>query len=143
MKTSNIFILLMIAAVTFLSSCGDDAPAPAPVANVTFTPSSTSVGDVGGDVGGNGGTTTKSYNWQNNSSTAEVNMDLTSSKGGSMQMIVKDAANNTVLDRTLTMGTTPDSFSGVTATGTPGAWTVTINLSSFNGDGSFSISQGN
>ena len=132
-----------MAAVAFLASCKDDAPAPAPVATVTYTPSTTSVGDVGGDVVGNGGSTTKEYSWQNNSTTADVNMDLTSSKGGSMQMVIKDASNSVVLDRTLTKGTTPDSFSGVTATGTAGAWTVTVTLSNFNGDGSFSLSQGN
>ena len=142
MKLSNIFMILMVAAVAFLSSCKDDAPAP-PVATVTYTPSTTSVGNVDGDVVGNGGSTTKTYTWQNSQTTAEVNMDLTSSKGCSMQMVIKDASNSTVLDRTLTIGTTPDSFSGVTATGTAGAWTVTVTLTNFIGDGSFSLSQGN
>lgn len=141
MKASNLFMILMVAAVAFLSSCKDDAPAP--VATVSYTPSATAVGNVDGDVVGSGGSTTKSYSWQNASTTAEVNMDLTSSKGGSMQMVIKDANNTVVLDKTLTIGSTPDSYSGVSSAGVAGSWTVTVTLTNFNGDGSFSLSQGN
>jgi hypothetical protein len=34
-------------------------------------------------------------------------------------------------------------LSGVTAAGVKGNWTVTITLTSFNGSGSFSLSEGN
>lgn len=139
MKLSNLFMIIMIAAVSFLSGCKDEAPAL--VANVNYVPV-TSTGDVGGDIGGNGGSTSKSYSWQNSLSTADYNMDITAVKGGKMQTIIKDAAGNIVLDHTLESGVTPDSKSGVTATGTAGAWTVTIILTSFNGSGSFSMSQG-
>lgn len=132
---------MMIAAVAFLSSCKDDAPAP--VAIVNYKPSTTSVGDVDGDVGGTGGSTSKSYTWQNSRSTAEYSMDITSTKGGKMQMVIKDAIGNTVLNHILEAGVTPDSKSGVTASGTAGTWTVTVTLTNFNGDGSFSLSQGN
>lgn len=57
-------------------------------------------------------------------------------------MVVKDANGNTVLDKSLNGATEPDSFSGVTSAGTAGIWSVTIILTNFNGDGSFSLSQG-
>jgi hypothetical protein len=37
----------------------------------------------------------------------------------------------------------PDSFSGVSSAGTAGIWTITISVSNFNGDGSFTLSEGN
>lgn len=139
MKTkSSVLLLLLIAFVGFFTSCKDDAPAP--VAAITYTPTATN--SVDGDVTGNGGSATKTYTWQNSRATAEYNMDITSTKGGKMQVNIKDAAGNTVLDHTLEAGVTPDSKSGVTATGTEGAWTVTVTLTNFNGDGSFSLSQG-
>lgn len=57
-------------------------------------------------------------------------------------MIIRDADENTVLDRSLSGNKEPDSFSGVTSSGTAGTWSVTIILTEFNGDGSFSLSEG-
>lgn len=139
MKLANIFMIMMIAAVAFLSSCEDDAPAPA--ASVTYTPTATN--SVDGDIGGNGGSTSKTYTWQNALDKAEYNMDITASKGGSFQLLIKDANGQLVLDKTLVAGGIEDSKSGSTSTGTPGAWSVTVILTNFNGDGSFSLSQGN
>lgn len=139
MKRFNLFMILMVAAVAFLSSCSDDAPAPS--ATVTYTPL-TATNAVDGDVVGSGGSTTKSYTWNNSASTAEVNMDITTSQGGSMKMVILDADGNVVLDEVITSGSTDDSFSGVTSIGSPGAWTITVTMTSFSGDGSFSLSQG-
>ena len=58
-------------------------------------------------------------------------------------MVVTDADANIVLNRSLNGAVEPDSFSGVTDAGTSGIWTVTITVESFNGDGSFSLSEGN
>ena len=58
-------------------------------------------------------------------------------------MIVEDSQGVVVLDRTIDGGTEPDSIDGVTSAGSPGIWVVTINVTSFNGDGSFSMSEGN
>ena len=57
-------------------------------------------------------------------------------------MVVKDSNGNTVLDRSLNGTTEPDSFSGVTSAGSSGEWSVTMTLTSFDGDGSFSLSEG-
>jgi hypothetical protein len=58
-------------------------------------------------------------------------------------MIVEDSEGNTVLDRSLNGAIEPDSFSGVTSAGEPGNWTVTINVTNFNGDGSVTLTEGN
>lgn len=98
-------------------------------------------GNIGGDFTGNGGTTSETFNWQNNLSTADYNADITASVTGLFQMIVKDSDGTTVLDRSINGGVEPDTFSGVTASGEAGMWTVTINVSNFNGDGSFTLSE--
>lgn len=99
-------------------------------------------GDVDGDFTGNEGSGTRTFLWQNSLSTADYNADITATSEGQFKMTVKDANNNIVLDRSLRGDIEPDSFSGVTSSGTPGVWSVTITLSSFKGDGSFSLSEG-
>tara|TARA_R110001583_G_scaffold50403_2_gene157311 strand:+ start:6886 stop:7278 length:393 start_codon:yes stop_codon:yes gene_type:complete len=99
-------------------------------------------GDVDGDFTGNGGSTTRTFVWQNNLSTADYNADITATSEGVFKMDVKDADGNVVLNKSLNGAVEPDSFSGVTSSGTSGIWTVTITLTSFNGDGSFSLSEG-
>ena len=58
-------------------------------------------------------------------------------------MIVEDSQGVVVLDRTIQGGTEPDSIDGVTQSGSSGIWTVTIVVTNFTGDGSFSMSEGN
>ena len=100
-------------------------------------------GDVDGDFTGNGGSATRTFVWQNNLTTADYNADITATAGGMFNMVVQDADGTTVLDRSLEGAVEPDSFSGVTSAGISGLWTVTITLTDFNGDGSFSLSEGN
>ncbi|MGB5205002.1 MAG: hypothetical protein WBN63_12490 [Eudoraea sp.] len=140
MKTlkPTIFILLIIIASLILSSCNNDDDLSA---NVNLTEGID--GDIGGDFTGNGGTISETFNWQNDLSTADYNADITASTVGLFQMIVKDSEGTIVLDRSLNGGVEPDTFSGVTSSGESGMWTVTINVSNFNGDGSFTLSEGN
>ncbi|NAY90538.1 hypothetical protein GTQ34_01290 [Muricauda sp. JGD-17] len=100
-------------------------------------------GDVDASFTGNGGTTSRMFSWNNNLTTADYNADITATSQGTFNMVVLDADGNTVLDRSLNGVVEPDSFSGVTDAGTSGVWSVTITVSSFNGDGSFSLSGGN
>jgi hypothetical protein len=100
-------------------------------------------GDVDASFTGNRGSTTRIFSWKNNLTTADYNADITATSEGIFRMLVKDADSNTVLDKSLSGAVEPDSFSGVTSSGTSGIWTVTITLTSFNGDGSFSLSEGN
>lgn len=134
------FIFITIMSLTLLAmSCSDDDNDLS--ANVTLTEGID--GDIGGDFIGNGGTTSQTFSWQNDLSTADYNADITASTSGLFQMIVKDSDENTVLDRSLNGNVEPDTFSGVTSSGEAGMWTVTITVSNFNGNGSFTLSEGN
>lgn len=108
----------------------------------TYPTVTVKAGGDDGDVVGAGGNKTSTHTWTNNNSKAELNMDLTSSKGGTFQIVVTDADGTEVLNETLTAGVGDDSLSKCSATGTPGTWTVKITLTKFNGDGSFTLSQG-
>jgi hypothetical protein len=138
MKPLKPTIILTIFCTAFLIySCSNDDS----FANVTLTEGID--GDIGGDFTGNGGNTSETFNWQNSLTTADYNADITASETGLFPMIVKDSQGITVLDRSLNSKEEPDTFSGVTSDGEAGLWTVTINVSNFNGDGSFTLSEGN
>lgn len=109
-----------------------------PVINLNTT----TTGGPSGDFTGAGGSASRSFTFENSSTTAEYNMDITATPGGSAQMIIKDANGVEVTNFSLIKGQTADSKSGVTTAGTPGTWTVTISVSEFSGDGSYSVSQG-
>jgi hypothetical protein len=139
MKSKNVklFLLLSIAGLSsvLLTSCKEE-----PFATITIDETGS---DLGGDVTGDGGSTSQTYTWNNSLTTADWNMDITASAGGSFRLLIKDADGATVLDNTLTKGVGDDSASGVTSAGTAGDWQVTVTLTDFNGDGSFSLSPGN
>ena len=100
-------------------------------------------GDIDASFTGNGGSGTRAFTWNNNLRTADYNADITATSEGIFQMIVEDSEGVVVLDRTILGGTEPDSIDGVTSSGTSGIWTVTIIVTNFKGDGSFSMSEGN
>lgn len=100
-------------------------------------------GDVDGKFSGNDGNFERTFLWQNSLNIADYNANIESSSSGFFEMEVKDAEGNVVLNKTLQGGAELDSFSGVTSSGTSGIWSVTITLSSFDGDGNFSLSEGN
>ena len=99
-------------------------------------------GDISGDFTGDGGSVSRTFVWFNNLTTADYNADITATAEGTFNMLVLDADGNTVLNRSLSGAVEPDSFSGVTESGTSGEWSVTITVGSFKGDGSFSLSEG-
>ena len=80
--------------------------------------------------------------WQNNLSRADYNDDITATPSGVFNIVVRDADNNIVLDRTLNGATETDSIDSVTLCDTSGIWSVSIILTNFNGDGSFSVIKG-
>lgn len=128
----------MSLLIMFTTSCSSDDD---PFAKVSINQGP--AGDIGGDAIGNGGSTSQTFSWNNNLTTADYNADITGSIGGTFLMTVQDADGTVVLQKSLIGGTEPDSFSGVTSAGTSGSWNVTISLENFNGDGSFSLSEGN
>lgn len=148
MKLTNFFftILTVTVATTFVACSNDDDDIMAQVSvngTVLFDDSDDFNGDVDGDFTGNGGSAARTFVWLNNLTTADYNADITATAEGAFSIVVLDADGNTVLNRALDGATEPDSFSGVTDAGTSGVWSVTITLGSFNGDGSFSLSEGN
>lgn len=136
-RKMNLFLLLSFVGLgsIMFTSCKEELFATISI-NETGS-------DFGGDVTGDGGSTSQTYTWNNSLTTADWNMDITASAGGSFRLLIKDADGATVLDNTLTKGVGDDSASGVTSSGTAGDWQVTVTLTDFNGDGSFSISPGN
>jgi hypothetical protein len=113
----------------------DDGSCIFPV--ITFTPAGND-----GDVTGGGGSATSTFDWTNSLTRAELNMDITASSGGSFQVVVKDADGNEVINETLTVGVGDDSKNVCSSSGTAGTWTVTVTVTEFSGDGSYSLSQG-
>jgi hypothetical protein len=100
-------------------------------------------GDIDASFTGNGGSVARSFIWNNNLNTADYNADITASSEGTFRMIVEDSEGSVVLDRTIDGSTEPDTVGGVTSSGASGIWTVTIQVTEFTGDGSFSLSEGN
>ncbi len=138
--------LIILFFASIFIGCSSDDNASEPVVRINGTAlvenDDDFFGDINGDFTGTGGSITRSFTWQNNLSTAEYNADITTTASGAFRMVVTSANGATVLNKTLNGSIEPDSFSGVTTEGTPGVWTVTITLTNFNGDGSFSLSEG-
>lgn len=134
----TLFILTILSINLSLTSCSKDDDSSV---SITLTQIN-GVHNGDGDFVGDGGSASKTFNWTNNLTTAEYNADITASATGVFQMIVKDANGTEVLNKSLSNTSPDDSISGVTSVGVAGTWTVTINVSNFNGDGSFSLSQG-
>ncbi|MCE2613111.1 hypothetical protein LVD13_09025 [Flavobacteriaceae bacterium D16] len=100
-------------------------------------------GDIDASFTGNGGSASRSFIWNNNLNTADYNADITTATEGTFRMIVEDSEGTIVLDRSIDGSTDTDSIDGVTSSGASGIWTVTIQVTDLNGDGSFSLSEGN
>lgn len=144
-RTKFFFMIFTLVATTAFLGCNnddDDTMVQVRVNGVVFDNGDDFNGDVDGDFTGNGGSATRTFIWLNNLTTADYNADITATSEGTFNMVVLDADGNTVLDRSLDGAVEPDSFSGVTAVGTSGLWSVTITVNLFNGDGSFSLSEG-
>ncbi|MGC1203479.1 MAG: hypothetical protein WA839_01170 [Flavobacteriaceae bacterium] len=137
--------LLIIVLVAF-ASCSKDDPAPTAqirVNNAVVENNDDFNGDINGDFTGDGGSVTRTFNWQNSLTTADYNADITATATGMFTLVVRDSDGTVVLDRSLDGAVEPDSFSGVTSAGVSGIWSVSITVTNFNGDGSYSLSEGN
>lgn len=139
------FFLSVLLTINIGCSSGDNDSTQSLEATVHSTVLTEDGNDIygyfTGNFSGNGGSAEKIFSWENSLNTAYNNAIITSSGNGLFTMVVKDAAGKIVLNKSLRGDNESDSFSGVTTSGTPGIWSVTINLSSFDGDGSFSLSE--
>ncbi|MET6990825.1 hypothetical protein [Sediminicola arcticus] len=137
---------MLLMTVISMVSCNKDDDA---FANITVNGTllvgdrSDFNGDIDASFTGSGGSASRSFSWNNNLNTADYNADITANAQGTFRIIVEDSEGATVLDRTIDGGTEPDTIGGVTTSGTSGIWTVNIQVTDFNGDGSFSLSEGN
>jgi hypothetical protein len=95
-----------------------------------------------GDFWGDGDSGTFSFVWENTEKIATVNFDVSTEPGGICQIILNDAHGNEVFNQTRPEGGN-DTFSGVSEEGKKGKWLVTINLTNFNGDGTYDITPKN
>ncbi len=137
-KITRVYLLIGIifSSLFLFSSCDEDDNL-----SVNITVNEGPDGDIGGDFTGNGGSGERVISWQNDFRRADYNADITANAPGIFQMIVRDANGSVVLDQRIIGGTEPDSIDGLTDDGEPGTWTVTIILTDFNGDGSYSLSE--
>jgi hypothetical protein len=145
-KMNFLKIATLVFTVILLMGCSDDDDSFAKITvNGTLLVGDRSDfnGDIDASFTGNGGTASRTFSWNNNLNTADYNADITATSEGTFRMIVRDSQGNLVLDRSILGSTEPDSIDGVTASGASGIWTVTIDVTNFNGDGSFSLSEGN
>lgn len=156
MKKVNLILaalLIGLMSTTILTSCKKegctdpkannyDADTKKDDGSCTYPTVSVNPGGDDGDVTGSGGSATSTHTWYNSQSKAELNMDITAGDGGSFQVIVDDADGNEVLNETLEVGVGDDSKTACSTSGTSGTWTVTVKLTDFDGDGSFTLQQG-
>ena len=95
---------------------------------------------LSGDVNGDGGSNSSSYTWNNSGTAADVNMDFTAASGGTYKLELKDASGAVMFSGILNDNSSDDTISALSSSGQSGDWTVTITLTDFSGDGSFSMS---
>ena len=147
MKSTGLFkMATLVMAIIFFVACSkdDDSFARITVNNTLLVGDRSDFnGDIDASFTGNGGSVARSFIWNNNLNTADFNADITASSEGTFRMIVEDSEGSVVLDRTIDGSTEPDTVGGVTSSGASGIWTVTIQVTEFTGDGSFSLSEGN
>ncbi len=94
--------------------------------------------DPAADFTGDGDSGTYSFAWVNSGKKASLNFDITS-QTGSVQFILNDKKGNEVLNQTLVGGSDVDTYAGVSEEGKAGTWKVTMILTNFDGDGSYSL----
>jgi len=147
----NLYTLLrvtVILSVVFMVSCEETTSSPQTCDNLNVL-ENTYTGDIdvtsrgqdpGADFEGEGDSGTYSFEWCNPQELASLDFDITTSRGGSVRIILEDDEGNVVLDKTRPKG--DDSFSGVSDPGVKGRWIVTVILKDVNGDGSYSMHPG-
>lgn len=145
-RTGFLKTVTFVIAVIFFVACNkDDDSAASITVNGTLLVGDRSDfnGDIDASFTGKEGSISRSFIWNNNLNTADYNADITATSQGTFVMVVEDSEGNVVLNRTINGGTEPDTIGGVTSSGASGIWTVTIQVTDFTGDGSFSLSEGN
>jgi len=127
---SHSLMAAAVIAVALLAGCGSDPPTspgiqPQIVNNPdNFAYQTSSVSDYSGSA---------TYSWQNSGAAANVNQATTVS-GGSMSVVVTDAAGTQVYSRSLA-----ENGTFVTATGVAGTWQIRVVYSGASGTVNFRL----
>jgi hypothetical protein len=118
--------LLFLAASALIGGCGDDplAPFEPEVSNAVDSFSLQATGVQGVSL-------TRNYTWQNTGTSANLNQATTVSKG-SATLTLLDADGTQVYQ-----GDLADNGTFSSETGTSGAWTIRLRLSSYSGTVNF------
>jgi hypothetical protein len=100
----NLFIAVFaIIGITVVSCSNNDNPLKTAEITVNGTliigNGDDFFGDINGDFTGNGGSSQRTFMWQNSLNTADFNADITATAAGIFQMEVKDASGNVVLNK--------------------------------------------
>ena len=145
MKNKKIKILafaILIGGLTTMTSCKKEYKKydNKEVLENSFTGNIELQGNVEarGDFWGDGDSGTFSFVWENTKKKATVDFDVTTTAGGSVQIILNDAKGKEVFNKTRPEGGN-DTFSGVSEEGKKGKWLVTIKLTNLDGDGTYDI----
>ncbi len=112
----------LVIGVLAISQCSEDPLAP-------FQPQVTSATDNFQlqATGVKNRSATLDYSWENTGTQAKINHSTTTSSG-SARLIMLDAGDNKVYEKTLV-----PSLSDTTTVGTPGTWTIRLVLSNYSG----------
>lgn len=142
-KANLLFSVLLCASI--VTSCGkynkyDDGEVIENTysGNVSVTSSGS---DPAADFEGSGNSGTYSFAWKNSAKSASLNFDITSPTGY-VQIILNDKKGKEMLNQILYGGSSVDTYAGVSESGKKGTWKVTVILSNFSGDGSYSLHPG-
>ena len=139
--------LMLLSFTLFYSSCDPDNNIDCNNLNViqdTYTGNidvNSGGEDPSADFVGSNDSGIYIFEWCNPMKRASLDFDITTTSGGSVQIVLKDHEGDIVLDKTRPGGG-DDSFSGVSAKGVSGTWTVEVTLININGDGSWSMHPG-
>ena len=134
-----VWISLLSLTILFLTSCEkykDFDNLEVTENSFTGTISITeSAGDLDGVFNGTGDSGTYTFIWDNPAKGAVLNIDASSSSGGSIQFVLKDSRGNEALNEEISSGES-DTFS---MDGKKGKWKVKMVFSDLEGDGNFDL----
>jgi hypothetical protein len=107
----------------------------------TFPTINVSSTNTAGDISGLGGTASGTSSFTSDNSVIDWDMTINDATSGSFRLLVQDADGTTVIDNTLiaSSGNGNQDAAGTSSSGTPGIWSVSISLVSFNGTGDYSL----
>ena len=113
--------------------------------NTNFTPTASFMsvmnnpGTFTTDFVGSGGDTIQVFSWTNSAVQADYAMDITATTSGRVDITIRDADQTLMASFFLDATSPDDTINGLTFVGTPGTWTIELDVQNFVGDGSLNV----